>query len=440
MYPMETRLQGILDRFVERHAGASQRSAEWYASMATTIGGSEIKALLGGPRAQKSGRAVEALVRAKVAALRGGGAWASNIPCIWGTIFEDVAADVIATHFGTRVVGEDLCIRVHPGHRTSPDGYCVLRVAPQGGGGALEALPSSDPRFGAATEARVAMIEIKCPYSRLPDPAAAGLAAVPAQYQSQVWSGLAVSPVASFGLFVDCVFRLCTLEQAAAAAGEGPEALRDAYCAEYHRRDPGAEELRAQGYGAQAAGVVVVYAPRAGAPQRVRYGWRGDACTEAELASLLDGHEYAQQLRAGEDWLVDLGARAQEVDQVLRCIDRRIFRIRRPAASFADGRGAAWDPDGAAAAPAPGEADAEHFEPLALLPWKLMHVTYATVARVPRFLEPLLPAIAEVHRLAADAVASGDPEAWLAARYPARPPSPDEATLAYFAALAASAS
>jgi hypothetical protein len=67
------------------------------------------------------------------------------------------------------------------------------------------------------------LLEFKCPLSRRPD------GGVPKQYLPQLWSGLAVSPVAHAGLFVDVVFRKCAL----ADLGPGPE-----YDREYHRRGP----------------------------------------------------------------------------------------------------------------------------------------------------------------------------------------------------------
>ena len=68
----------------------------------------------------------------------------------------------------------------------------------------------------------IALLEFKCPASRKP------IDDIPKHYIPQLWSGLAVSNIASIGLFVDSVFRKCSLDVLS---------NNEHYDTIYHRRD-----------------------------------------------------------------------------------------------------------------------------------------------------------------------------------------------------------
>ena len=69
---------------------------------------------------------------------------------------------------------------------------------------------------------RIIMLEFKCPISRKPT------IEIPKYYIPQLWSGLSVSSIASMGLFIDSIFRKCSLEM----LGHNPE-----YDTIYHNKD-----------------------------------------------------------------------------------------------------------------------------------------------------------------------------------------------------------
>jgi hypothetical protein len=441
-------LDEILDRFVSLHSGKEglvQRSEAWRRGMATTVGGSEIAAL----RGCNPYKGFFDVVAEKVALLSGRDDWTGGgRACWWGTLFEDAVAAVVGEDLGSPVRGDEICVQARPGHRTSPDGFLVARFYRDAAGG--RRLWRTHVRPSAACDARVALLEFKCPHSRAPTGAA------PKQYVPQVESGLAVAPVASLGLFVDAVFRKCPL----AALGDAP-----GYDEEYHRTDRGRF-----GPGLPVAwGAIFVYAPRLDAPRRVRLGWRAEAWAPGDpgeagrdtdaaaaawgLLAAAGGVYLPGAPDAGGD-LVDLGAADEATfDRVLGLVDRRRFPVWRAPPRFADGRGglspAPGGPGGpprlgpaelgalgdrahaaalaaaAAAYDAPADfagalAEARRRAPphhwlLGVLPWKLLELDYVPVARDPAFFEHTGPLIARVHALAASAMASPDPAGFVAA-------------------------
>lgn len=238
-HPPPVDLDELLGRFVALYAGRPrQRSAEWAAARAETVGGSELAALLGRNPYSSS----LAVVRQKA----GLDPWRGNAACWWGTLFEGVAECVVERLLGTRLVGTDISVPapVSSGlagaHANSPDGYGVVDVA-VAADGVIEAVvgPGVGLPPGTRRERAVALFEFKCPVSRRPT------GEVPPQYLPQVLSGLALSPVASLGIFADMVFRKCSLDD---LADDG------AYDVAYHARDP------PEGLGdAVAHGVIFVY-------------------------------------------------------------------------------------------------------------------------------------------------------------------------------------
>jgi hypothetical protein len=368
---MELKLRTMLDGFVQRHSGMRQRGDEWRRAMGTTVGGSELAAVMG--RSQYSDK--YKVAAEKAAALQGRQSFVGGPNCWWGSLFQDVAAAVVALDLGGRVVGDDICVREVPGHRNSPDGYILARLVDTPEGPRLWSTDQPPP-----SEARwvVVLLEIKCPTSRLPR------GRVPRHYVPQLWSGLAVSP-AHFGLFVDAVFRKCSLEQ----LGPGPE-----FDVAYH----GWRDIGRWDGGAFAWGVLGVYEPEPAAPT-------GEAGPAGEAGAEPPGP-------AGPSAPLDLGGAGRtSFDQALEAIDQKRYRVVPGPFRLADGRGAAGDPKNAVWAletdPPPG------FRLFGVLPWKLMVLELIPVGRRPGFLREVAPLIAEVHRLAAAAAAERDPASFL---------------------------
>lgn len=416
-------LEALVDAYVALHAGMRQRDADWYASMGTTVGGSELAAVMG----MNPYKSFHDVVFSKVASLSGGSDWdGGGEACWWGVLFEDVIAAYVEVDLGAAVKGGEICVQELAGHRNSPDGFVVARTYRDADG--QERLWTTD--LEAACEAagepapplarQVLLLEFKCPISRKP------AQAVPRHYRPQLWSGLMVAPIARRALFVDAVFRKCGL----ADLGDTPE-----YDAAYHSRDRGAWELPV------AWGLVGVYAPLLSAPRRARFGWRGpewapgDPAPDAPDA---DASLAAWQLHAAYFGLrpdlqvpaldvADLGDMgARDFGRALGLINRGRFPVARLAPCFADGRGRPLHtgPEiGAALGELRRGTPADHWL-FGVLPWKLFEVDYVPAERRPGFADEVVPLIAEVHKIAAEAVASGDPGAFLASRA-ARPPPPE---------------
>jgi hypothetical protein len=399
-------LDSALADFVETHKGMRQRDANWYAVMGVTVGGSEIAALMGLNRYSS----FLDIVKSKLTILAGGDSWTGGgEACWWGTLFEDVIGAYVEADLGAPIRGDDICIQVVAGHRNSPDGYIVARFYRAAG---KFHLWTTDMDPAAATSARILLLEFKCPISRKPG------GAVPRQYTPQVWSGLAVSPVAHLGLYVDAVFRKCGLLD----LGDTPD-----YDADYHRYDRGAWEHPV------AWGLIGVYAPRLDAPRRGRFGWRGAAWAPGDPdpdAADADASQAAWQIHStyfdlalesqdGAVGVADLGDMEPRLfNRALGLIDRKRFPVTRGAACFADGRGArlrtARDVGRAVEAFRDG-APADHWL-LGVLPWKLFEVAYIPVERRPGFMAEVAPLIADVHRTVGEARAAADPAAYLNAR------------------------
>ena len=201
-------------------ASVTQRSPEWVRYRKHRIGGSEIGAVLGANPYSRYHNVVAA--KLGIAPFRG------NAACWWGTFFEPVIERIAAIDLGTHLFGTDVIVPAPAGsvlenyHSNSPDGLCVVRAF-LGAGGRWEVVftdPASQAKAaGKDVRQFVALLEFKCPQARTPTHT------VPKHYRAQVLSGLALLPFASFGLYVDTVFRKCGLRDLGAGS---------AYDLEYH--------------------------------------------------------------------------------------------------------------------------------------------------------------------------------------------------------------
>lgn len=347
-------LDKLLINFVNIYGGMKQHDASWYSVMGTTVGGSEIAALMG----RNPYSSFIDVVTNKIVTLTGGNSWTGGSEaCWWGTLFEDVIGGYVSVDLGATIRGDDICIQEIVGHRNSPDGYMVARVY-YDDDNKLN-IWTTDMSIEIPTVLRILMLEFKCPMSRKP------LGIVPKQYTPQVWSGLAVSPVAHLGLYVDAVFRKCSLLH----LGDNPN-----YDVAYHRYDRGAWENPV------AWGLIGIYVPVL------------DATSEPDTL-------FASQLFAKTQKIVDLGNIDYKLfNRVLGIIDKKKFLVRRADACFADGRGKVTNIDDFRK----NVPDKYWF--FGVLPWKLFEVNYIPVERRPGFMEEILPLIDNVHRTVSDAL------------------------------------
>jgi hypothetical protein len=370
-----------LIEFVRRHGGMRQRDPSWYTAMGETVGGSELSALLG----QNPYSTFLDVVLSKVALLQGRGGFAGGPACWWGTLFEDEIGAHISQELGARMYGDEICIRQHPGHRNSPDGYMVARVYTDPGG--VTHLITTDPAAGAPPEhavARIVLLEFKCPLRRRPR---AGV--VPPQYMAQMWSGLAVSePITSLGLYAEAVYRKCALH----VLGAGPS-----YDTVYHGYD------RGEWHTPIAWGVIGVYAPAGGSPA---------------ASAILEECGVAASDAGG---VVDMGTMSARLfEAMLGHIDHKDFPVVRTAGVFADGRAGAPRPGAEYVSELRARAPPGHTL-LGLLPWKLFCLNKVLVQPRRGFMAEVAPLIAEVHNTVAAALASEDPSEYVRTVAASRP-------------------
>lgn len=390
--------QRQIEEFVQRHKGVTQRGAEWYTAMGTTIGGSEIAALLGCNPYKRFFDVVEE----KVAILTGIHTFNGGEACWWGSLFEDIGCEYVSIDVGAPVIGDDICVQLFNGHRNSPDGYVVAKFYMRDG---QLHLWTTDMDESIECTEKVLLLEFKCPMSRKPT------GEIPKQYVPQLHSGLSVTACADFGMFVDFVFRKCNINDL------GPSGVYDT---EYHKSD---KDLYSGKYPI-AWGMIGVYAPRLDAPRHIRLGWKNETWAEGDpdptASTSIDAADAAwnaylshfkfkpNMAKCDTSKLVDMGGADTKIfSSMLKLIDAKRFRINRTSPWFEDGRGNDETIDEALF-----RFDAEtpeHYWLVGVLPWKLFEVNYAFINRRAGFLEEVMPLISKVHALVADAIKQPDP-------------------------------
>ena len=167
----------------ENQTGLVQRSSAWVKARKHTIGASEMAVLT---RASPFDTPAS-LVRKKLHPPD----LSKNVACAWGRLFESFAREYIEWKHNTKVFGHTISLNLAKNHPLygkvicSPDGY-------------FQALDKS-----------LILLEIKCPFTRK-----IATNNIPALYRDQVQTGLALSgEFVTKGLFVDCYFRMCGLNQ-----------------------------------------------------------------------------------------------------------------------------------------------------------------------------------------------------------------------------------
>lgn len=383
-----------LEAFVAHHErlGSRQRSPEWFAAKktGTTIGGSQVATAMGHNPYDRP----EALVGEL---LGFGPRFAGNPACWWGTFFEPVLTRVAELDLGTRVIGANIWVNgVHPGHANSPDGYAVVVVERVPGPvcpAAAWRLWTTDRPEPAAPFHIPVVIEMKNPASRLPK------GTIPRQYRPQLQSGLATSPPAAGGLFIDGVVRKCSLDDLGASA---------AYDTDYHYKDRDPDRW----LGAFAWGVSAIYAPRTtpGAPllpdSPVSDAWRLSATGGKPVPPVAAGDPPPPPVDFGR-------AGAHVFNTVLHHLDTTGFRSRSTNPTFGDGRGGPLEDTAGLATIQEGFVTTmgADWYLLGFIPWKYMEVVYGYVDRELDTIEYMFDCVDETHRVARAIRAAADPPA-----------------------------
>ena len=188
--PSKEELVSRILAFVEKHSAIRQNTPEWYNLFSTTVGGSEISVLYDMNKYMKRNELLEKKRNPS-------NLFVQPVACLWGKLFESIIRLYIKVIFDTQIYGHDICI-IDGQFRYSPDGLGVYKD-------------------------RIVLFEFKCPYIRRPN------GDVPKQYIPQLWAGLvATGEIASYGIYVDAVFRKCSSNQLGNKPG---------YDKRYHSRD-----------------------------------------------------------------------------------------------------------------------------------------------------------------------------------------------------------
>lgn len=392
-------LERELEAHVARYADAPrQHSDGWHAAKSTSVGGSEIAALLGSnPYSSRS----------KLLARKAGLDPFSSVgvACWWGTMMEPVSEQLVSALFGSAVIGTDIHVRSDalPAHANSPDGYTVVPF--------VECVDSDGQPDGwemcFGVEAAVlagrrvvpvpALVELKAPYRRHLK------SSVPDYYRPQVLSGAALSPPAITGLFVEIVYRVCSLPQL--------EEHCRAYSSAYHNKDVRARTTAPPWGSPVALGVSAVYAPRMGT-RRIRRSTDTMERKGADQACLEMLARACGMALAGDDLgvqLADLGDLTErfpgDFDALMSHVDSGEVRVQHSAPALVQfGAVDPSDPgggqftDGSAAAAvsaymraAEHAAPPEHYYLLGFLPWKVFDVGCHQVMKDPDYIETLRP-------------------------------------------------
>ena len=180
---MSARVKAFKAFLQENQTGLVQRSSAWVKARKHTIGASEMAALT---RASPFDTPAS-LVRKKLHPID----LSQNVACAWGRLFELFAREYIEWKHNTKVFGHTISLNLAKTHPLYGKVTCSL-----------------DGYFQALNESLI-LLEIKCPFTRK-----IATNKIPAVYRDQVQTGLALSgEFVTKGLFVDCYFRMCSLNQ-----------------------------------------------------------------------------------------------------------------------------------------------------------------------------------------------------------------------------------
>lgn len=177
------KLNTLKNFIIENKDLAVQGSEQWLIERQYIIGGSEIASVIG----KNPFSNVQNLIAQKIKLT----SFTGNTACRWGNLFENVSEMLFRTLFGKKIYATgSIQNTVVPNHRYSPDGLCCMMF-----------IENNIPIY------KTTLLEFKSPYSSIPS------AKVPVHYIPQVKAGLCTIGIAETAIFVNNMFRKCTLKQ-----------------------------------------------------------------------------------------------------------------------------------------------------------------------------------------------------------------------------------
>ena len=344
-------LNELIDQFIELYNNdIRQRDNKWYELMGTTIGGSEIAALIGVSPYSNFYKVVES----KIEICKGNKPWNSvdNISCWWGTLFEDVITKVVEIDLGNIIKGTNICIQKYEGHRNSPDGFIVANFYKKDD---KYHIWTTDLPKDIIVLSMILLLEFKCPITRKVN------GTIPKHYKPQVLSGLSVSPLAHKGLFVDSIFRKCSINQ----LGNNIH-----YDIDFHKK------IEKTNFPI-AWGSVTIYIQQDKVSQIIK--------------DIFEEYFEIDYIDDTQNDIIDLGDISNTLfETIMSLINNKVLLTSISTVQFVDGRG---DKEILNLNKKTG------YYIFAILPWKLFDLSYVFVDREPNFLENIYPLIQKVHNL-----------------------------------------
>lgn len=351
----EDKLNDLIDAFVNVfNNDIKQRDKDWFKLMGTTIGGSEIAAIMGlNPHSS-----FYKIVESKIDICKGVKTFNvfESVACTWGLIFEDIISRIVEIDIGNKVKGGNICIQKYEGHRNSPDGYVVAHFYYKNDSYHLW---TTDMDKDIIILSLIMLVEFKCPITRKTT------SNIPKYYKPQLLSGLSVSPLAHKGLFIDATFKKCSLDQ----LGYNPY-----YDTIFHKNS----ELTKN---------PIVW---------------GTINICFHKANITDGIKniYKEYFKLDfddtDDNIIDLGDVSYDIfNTVLFLLNDHQLTSYISNIQFFDGRGSDL---------IEFDENIDDYITFAIFPWKLFDLTYIPIDREPNFLEDIYPIIKKVHEIVKDSV------------------------------------
>jgi hypothetical protein len=168
----------VLRDYIKRYDHLPEQGTdEWLNDRKYTIGGSEIATIM----SQNCYSSASELVARKLGLRK----FRGNLYTKWGSLFEGCSESIITVYAGKIYSMGSIPHETLP-HKYSPDGLCVLEIDGQ---------------------KYIVLLEFKAPFKKIPNNS------VPTNYIPQVKSGMCTINISEMCLFVNNMFRRCSLSQ-----------------------------------------------------------------------------------------------------------------------------------------------------------------------------------------------------------------------------------
>jgi hypothetical protein len=315
-------------------------------------------------------------------------------------MFEGVIEDYVEADLGAEIHGSQICIRTHPGLRSSPDGYIVVSTFMKDGEKHILTTDMFNENVPDFIMKNIALLEFKCPMSRLPD------GKIPKNYKPQLQLGLALAEVCDYAIFADALFRKCALADLTDNSN---------YDTNYHVSKDKIAFASADSPLPIATGIIGVYAPSTTAPIHIRMNWKTEEWYEdyptvdySQKGWMLSKQNIVSNANANANVnnanvnnanvnnanvnnisIADFGlADKTTFNEVLYYIDSGVFKTIKSKPYLMDGRFSKMPTSENVIR---SFNNIEHYTLIGVIPWKLFSVDYIPVEREDGFLNKVKP-------------------------------------------------